>query len=201
MYRCADGRPRLTVREEMMATQTAAWPPGARTAVNSVGAPSHREYARVALASAIGTTVEYYDFTLYATATALVFNKIFFPSGDPLVGSLAAFATFFVGYCARPLGGILFGHFGDRLGRRNMLILTVLIMGLGTFLIGLMPAYAHVGLWAPILLLVLRVLQGIGLGGEDGRGMVIAIEHAPERRRRVFSALVHIGVPSGLLVT
>jgi len=130
-----------------MANQTAAWPPGASAAANSVGAPSHREYARVALASAIGTTVEYYDFTLYATATALVFNKIFFPSGDPLVGSLAAFATFFVGYCARPLGGILFGHFGDRLGRRNMLILTVLIMGLGTFLIGLMPTYAQVGLW------------------------------------------------------
>jgi MHS family shikimate/dehydroshikimate transporter-like MFS transporter len=183
-----------------MANQTAAWPPGASTAANSVGAPSHREYARVALASAIGTTVEYYDFTLYATATALVFNKIFFPSGDPLVGSLAAFATFFVGYCARPLGGILFGHFGDRLGRRNMLILTVLIMGLGTFLIGLMPTYAQVGLWAPILLLVLRVLQGIGLGGEYGGGMVMAIEHAPERLRGFCSALVHIGVPAGFLI-
>src|SRR5260221_2663010 len=168
MYRCADGRPRMTVREEMMANQTAAWPPGARTAVNSVGAPSHREYARVALASAIGTTVEYYDFTVYATVTALVFNKIFFPSGDPLVGSLAAFATFFVGYCARPLGGILFGHFGDRLGRRNMLILTVLIMGLGTFLIGLMPTYAQVGLWAPILLPSVPGIHGIGLVVQSG---------------------------------
>src|SRR5260221_4173542 len=200
MYRCADGRPRMTVREEMMANQAAALPPGARTAVNSVGAPSHREYARVALASAIGTTVEYYDFTVYATVTALVFNKIFFPSGDPLVGSLAAFATCFVGYCARPLVGILFGYFGDRLGSRNMLILTVLIMGLGTFLIGLMPTYAQVGLWAPILLLVLRVLQGIGLGGEYGGGMVMAIEHAPERLRGFCSALVHIGVPAGFLI-
>ena len=112
-----------------MANEMAAWPSARRA---PTGTSIHSEYARVALASAIGTTVEYYDFTLYATATALVFNKIFFPSGDPLVGSLAAFATFFVGYCARPLGGVLFGHFGDRIGRRNMLILTVLIMGLGT---------------------------------------------------------------------
>src|SRR3977135_2975019 len=126
-----------------MENQTTSWPPAASTAANSVGAPSPRDYARVALASAIGTTVEYYDFTLYATATALVFNKIFFPSGDPLVGSLAAFATFFVGYCARPLGGILFGHFGDRVGRKTALLLTILIMGLGTFLIGFMPTYGQ----------------------------------------------------------
>jgi metabolite-proton symporter len=157
-------------------------------------------YARVALASAIGTMVEYYDFTLYATATALVFNKIFFPSSDPLVGSLAAFATFFVGYCARPLGGIVFGHFGDRIGRRSMLLLTVLIMGLGTFLIGFMPTYAQIGIWAPVLLLALRMLQGIGLGGEYGGGMVMAVEHAPERARGLCSALVHIGVPAGFLI-
>src|SRR4051795_4178096 len=137
----------------------------------------------VAVASAIGNMIEYYDFTLYATATALVFNKIFFPSADPLVGSLAAFATFFVGYCARPLGGILFGHFGDRIGRKTSLLLTMLIMGLGTFVIGLMPSYEQVGILAPICLLVLRALQGIGIGGEYGGGMVMTIEHAPPQRR------------------
>src|ERR1700745_261869 len=105
---------------------------------------------KVAVASAIGNMIEYYDFTLYATATALVFNKIFFPSTDPLVGSLLAFATFFVGYCARPLGGVWFGHFGDRVGRKTALLLTILIMGLGTFLIGFMPTYEQVGALAPI---------------------------------------------------
>jgi MFS transporter, MHS family, shikimate and dehydroshikimate transport protein len=180
-------------------TKMTAWP-GARVTAAAVGAPHRSEYVQVALASAIGTTVEYYDFTLYATATALVFNKLFFPSNDPLLGSLAAFATFFVGYCARPVGGILFGHFGDRIGRRTMLLLTVLIMGLGTFLIGLMPTYAEIGVGAPILLLTLRLLQGIGLGGEYGGGMVMAVEHAPERKRGLCSALVHIGVPAGFLI-
>src|SRR5260221_8935201 len=156
--------------------------------------------AKVAVASAIGNMIEYYDFTLYATATALVFNKIFFPSFDPLVGSLAAFATFFIGYCARPLGGILFGHFGDRTGRRNMLLLTVLIMGVGTFLIGLMPTYEQIGIWAPILLLVLRLAQGIGIGGEYGGGMVMAIEHAPPKIRAFCSSVVHIGLPAGFLL-
>ena len=155
---------------------------------------------QVALASAIGTTVEYYDFTLYATATALVFNHIFFVSGDPMVGSLAAFATFFVGYCARPIGGLLFGHFGDKVGRRTMLLLTVLIMGIGTFLIGLIPSYSAIGIWAPILLVTLRLLQGIGLGGEYGGGMVMTIENAPEDRRGFFSSLVHIGTPAGFLI-
>jgi MFS family permease len=134
---------------------------------------------KVALASAIGNMIEYYDFTLYATATALVFNKVFFPSSDPLVGSLLAFATFFVGYCARPLGGVLFGHFGDRVGRKTALLLTILIMGLGTFLIGFMPTYAQIGVLAPISLIVLRLIQGIGIGGEYGGGMTMTVEHAP----------------------
>ena len=159
-----------------------------------------RAYAKVAFASAIGTMVEYYDFTLYATATAIVFNRIFFPAENPLVSTLAAFATFFIGYCARPIGGILFGHFGDRLGRRNMLLLTVLIMGIGTFLIGLMPTYAQIGIWAPILLLFLRLLQGIGIGGEYGGGMVMAIEHAPPKMRAFCSSIVHIGLPAGFLL-
>ncbi|MBK1838701.1 MHS family MFS transporter [Azospirillum sp. YIM B02556] len=155
---------------------------------------------RVAFASAIGNAIEYYDFTLYATATALVFNKIFFPSSDPLVGSLAAFATFFVGYCARPIGGMLFGHFGDRVGRKAMLLITIMMMGLGTVLIGLMPSYDQIGVFAPIGLLVLRIVQGIGLGGEYGGGMVMTVEHAAPEKRGYYSALVHIGVPAGFLI-
>ncbi|MGY3410924.1 MFS family permease [Bradyrhizobium sp. GM5.1] len=155
---------------------------------------------KVAVASAIGNMIEYYDFTLYATATALVFNKIFFPSTDPLVGSLLAFATFFVGYCARPLGGVLFGHFGDRVGRKTALLLTILIMGLGTFLIGFMPTYEQVGVLAPICLIGLRLLQGIGIGGEYGGGMTMTVEHAPADRRGFFSSLVHVGVPAGFLI-
>jgi metabolite-proton symporter len=165
-----------------------------------VDEPAGATIVKVALASAIGTTIEYYDFTLYATATALVFNKIFFPSFDPLVGSMAAFATFFVGYCARPLGGVLFGHFGDRVGRKTALLITIVIMGLGTVAIGLMPSYASIGVWAPIGLITLRLLQGIGLGGEYGGGMVMTVEHAPPARRGFYSSLVHIGVPAGFLI-
>lgn len=173
--------------------------PGAAEAVSGPAQQSGDMW-KVALASAIGNTIEYYDFTLYATATALVFNKIFFPSFDPLVGSLAAFATFFMGYCARPLGGILFGHFGDRAGRKTALLLTMLIMGLGTFLMGLLPSYEQIGVLAPIALILLRMAQGIGIGGEYGGGMVMTVEHAPPRRRGFFSALVHVGVPAGFLI-
>ena len=120
--------------------------------------PAGQAIGKVALASAIGTAIEYFDFNLYAIATALVFNKIFFPSFDPLVGTLAAFATFFIGYCARPIGGVLFGHFGDRFGRKIALMITIVIMGLGTVAIGLMPSYASIGVWAPIGLITLRVL-------------------------------------------
>jgi MFS transporter, MHS family, shikimate and dehydroshikimate transport protein len=130
----------------------------------------------------------------------LVFNKIFFPSFDPLVGSLAAFATFFVGYCARPLGGVLFGHFGDRVGRKVALLTTILMMGIGTVLIGLMPSYAQIGVFAQIGLILLRLVQGIGLGGEYGGGMVMTIEHSPPGRRGFFSSLVHVGVPAGFLI-
>lgn len=159
-----------------------------------------RQTTRSVLAGTIGTVVEYYDFTLYATATALVFNKIFFPSVDPLVGTIAAFSTFFVGYIARPLGGIVFGHFGDKFGRKGMLILTMLLMGIGTFAIGLVPAYDSIGVWAPVLLVVLRLLQGIGIGGEYGGGVLMAIEHAAPKRRGLVGSMVHIGVPAGFLL-
>lgn len=171
------------------------------TASAAVGRTATRgEMRKIVTASVMGTIIEYYDFTLYTTATALVFNKIFFPAESPLVGSLAAFATYFVGYCARPLGGILFGHFGDRIGRKFALMITLIIMGLGTFLIGLIPPYAQIGVWAPIALVVLRCLQGIGIGGEYGGGMTMVVEHAPPERRGFYSSLVHIGVPAGFLL-
>src|SRR5437763_3927808 len=121
---------------------------------------------KVALASWIGTTIEWYDFYLYGTAAALVFNKLFFPQFDPLVGTLAAFATFWVGFAARPIGGIVFGHFGDKIGRKSMLILTLMIMATATFLVGCLPTYSVIGIWAPILLVTLRFLQGFAVGVE-----------------------------------
>ncbi|MFF7553013.1 MFS transporter [Streptomyces olivaceus] len=164
--------------------------------------PASRETSlrKVVTASALGTTVEYYDFTLYATTAALVFDKIFFPDASPLVGTLAAFATYFVGYAARPLGGILFGHFGDRLGRKNVLIITMLMMGIGTFAIGLLPSYDTIGIAAPILLVLIRLIQGLGMGGEYGGGVLMALEYSPRSRQGFFTSLVHIGTPAGVLI-
>jgi MHS family shikimate/dehydroshikimate transporter-like MFS transporter len=153
----------------------------------------------VAFAGAIGTIIEWYDFLIYGTAAALVFNTQFFPSMDPLTGTLAALGSYAVGFLARPLGGALFGHFGDRLGRRSMLMLTLLVMGTGTFLIGLLPSYAQIGIWAPILLVLLRVIQGLGLGGEWGGASLMVIEHAPAHRRGFYGSLVQVGFPLGLV--
>ena len=122
--------------------------------------------ARVVLASFIGTTIEWYDFFLYGTASALVFNQLFFPTFDPVAGTMAAFATYAVGFFARPFGGVVFGHFGDRLGRKSMLVTTLMLMGLATFLVGLLPTYATAGVAAPVLLVLLRFVQGFGVGGE-----------------------------------
>src|ERR1700712_1737700 len=155
---------------------------------------------RVALASAVGATIEWYDFFLYGTAAGLVFDKLYFNGLDGPAPQFAAFGTFAVGFLARPVGGIIFGHFGDRIGRKKMLLLTLLIMGLGTALIGLLPSYDSIGVWAPILLVALRVLQGIGVGGEDGGAVVLAVEFAPERRRGFYGSFAHIGVPGGLLL-
>jgi MFS family permease len=121
---------------------------------------------KVIVASLIGTSLEWYDFFIYGTAAALVFNKLFFPSFEPLVGTLLAFTTYAVGFVARPLGGVVFGHYGDKLGRKNVLVVTLLLMGISTFLIGVLPTHATIGVWAPILLVLLRFLQGLGLGGE-----------------------------------
>ena len=132
------------------------------------------------VASFIGTAIEWYDFFLYGTAAALVFSRLFFPNVDPLVGTLSSFGTFAVGFVARPLGGVVFGHFGDRVGRKAMLIYSLLIMGVATFLIGLLPTFDSIGVWAPVLLVVLRCLQGIGVGGEWGGAVLMAVEHSPE---------------------
>jgi MHS family shikimate/dehydroshikimate transporter-like MFS transporter len=155
----------------------------------------------VAFASAIGTTIEWYDFFLYGVVTPLVLNKLFFPNFDPVVGTLLAYTTFFVGFISRPIGGIIFGHYGDRIGRRTVLVLTLLIMGLATFLIGLLPTYNSIGIWAPILLLFLRVFQGIGIGGEWGGAVLMAVEHSPTGRRGFYGSWPQIGVPAGLLLS
>ncbi|MEU6740220.1 MFS transporter [Streptosporangium sandarakinum] len=154
---------------------------------------------RVSWAAFIGTTIEWYDFFLYGTAAALVFNKQFFPAMDPVAGSIAAFGTMTVGFLARPLGGVIFGHFGDRIGRRNTLVVSLMIMGLGTTLIGLLPTYSSIGVWAAVLLVVMRIAQGVGLGGELGGAVVLTMEHAPKGRRGLFGAFPMMGTPAGML--
>lgn len=155
---------------------------------------------KVAVASVIGTTVEWYDLFVFATASALVFNKIFFPGFDPLVGTLLAFGTFASAYGARIIGAALFGHFGDRLGRKSMLLISLLTMGAATFAIGLLPDYQSIGVWAPVLLLTLRVIQGLALGGEWGGAVLMAVEHAPVNKRGLYGSWVQIGVPAGTML-
>ncbi|OKO69739.1 MFS transporter [Bradyrhizobium sp. NAS96.2] len=162
-------------------------------------AASTTEIKRVVLSSVIGTAVEWYDFLIYGTATALVFNKLFFPLSDPGLSTLAAFGTYAVGFLARPLGAAIFGHYGDRIGRKTMLATTIVIMGLGTFLIGLLPTYDQIGIAAPVLLVVLRLLQGIGLGGEWGGAVLMVVESASTRNRGVLGSMVQIGWPIGNL--
>ncbi|TWG07919.1 MFS transporter [Saccharopolyspora dendranthemae] len=155
---------------------------------------------RVALASLIGTTIEWYDFFIYGTAAALVFNQLFFPKFDPVVGTVAAFATFAVGFLARPIGGVLFAHYGDKLGRKPMLIASLMLMGIATLLMGLLPTYATIGVWAPVLLTLLRFAQGIGVGGEWGGAALMAVEHAPKGKRGFYGSWPQVGVPAGLLL-
>jgi MFS transporter, MHS family, shikimate and dehydroshikimate transport protein len=160
-----------------------------------------RSLKSVVAASFIGTTIEWYDFFLYGTAAALVFDKLFFPNAEPLVGTLLAFSTYAVGFAARPLGGIVFGHFGDRVGRKSMLVISLLIMGIATFLIGCMPTYSTLGVFAPILLVALRFAQGIGVGGEWGGAVLTSTEYAPKERRGFFGSWPQMGVPAGLLLS
>ncbi len=157
--------------------------------------------AKIAAVSFIGTAVEWYDFFVYGNAAALVFGAKFFPSLSPLAGSLAAFSTFTVGFLARPLGGVFMGHFGDQIGRKSMLVASLMIMGVATFLIGLLPTYVQIGVWAPILLVALRFIQGLGVGGEWGGAVLIAVEHAPSHRRGFYGSFPQMGVPAGIILS
>ncbi len=169
--------------------------------VGGEGVGSSSSITKVATASFIGSAIEWYDFFLYGTAAALVFPALFFPGFSELAGTLAAFATFGVAFVARPIGGVVFGHYGDKVGRKAMLVITLLIMGLATFFIGLLPSFDSIGVWAPILLVVLRFAQGFGVGGEWGGAALMAVEHAPSGRRGFYGSWPQLGIPAGLLLS
>lgn len=152
------------------------------------------------ISSMVGTTIEWYDFFIYGTAAALIFNKLFFPSLDPLTGTLAAFGTYAVGFIGRPLGGLVFGHFGDKVGRKSMLLLTLMLMGIPTVLIGLLPTYESIGYWAAILLIILRFAQGMAMGGEWGGAVLMAVEHAPVGSKGFWGSLPQTSSGFGLLL-
>lgn len=158
------------------------------------------QHRNVLLAAAVGSALEWYDFFIYGTAAALVFGDLFFPKLDPVTGTLAAFATFGVGFAARPIGGMVFGHLGDRLGRKPVLVMTLMLVGGGTFLIGLLPTYDSIGLAAPALLVLLRLVQGFGAGAEYGGAVILAVEFAPEGKRGLFGSWAPIGVTVGNLL-
>ena len=159
-----------------------------------------KQKRRAILASYLGTTLEYYDFLLYGIAAALVFPKIFFVTLDPFAATLSSFATFAVGYFARPLGAVVFGHYGDRLGRKNVLVVTLVMMGVASTLIGLLPTYAQVGIWAPVLLVLLRLMQGVAMGGEWGGATLMSMEHAKPKGRGLAVSLVSAGGPTGAVL-
>ncbi|MFI8998048.1 MFS transporter [Streptomyces sp. NPDC053542] len=177
------------VHSEATAEETTAGPAG--------GEGSSESLRRVAVASFIGTAIEFYDFYIYGTAAALVLNQAFFPTLDPVNATLASFSTYAVAFAARPLGSIVFGHFGDRVGRKSVLVVSLLLMGLSTAFVGLLPGYATLGIWAPLLLILLRFVQGIGLGGEWGGAALLAVEHAPKKRRGLYAAFPQLGPSVG----
>jgi MFS family permease len=157
-----------------------------------------REVRRVAAASLVGTTIEWYDFLIYATMAGVIFNQYFFPKGDAFVNTMLAYGTFAAGFLIRPFGGLLFGHFGDRIGRKPLLVLTLMIMGIATFLVGLLPTYAQVGIWAPILLLALRLIQGVALGGEWGGAVLMSYEFAGPEEKSYYASFPQMGLAIGL---
>ncbi|MEJ8281716.1 MFS transporter [Pseudonocardia spirodelae] len=163
--------------------------------------PDSRQSSKVAFASLIGTTVEWYDFYIYGTAAALVFPKLFFPEFSPGAGLLAALSTYAVGFAARPLGGIVFGHYGDRLGRKRMLVISLLAMGLGTLGMGLVPGFTEIGILAPILIVALRFVQGVAVGGEWGGAVLMAVEHAPPGKAGWYGSWPQVGSPLGLVLS
>jgi metabolite-proton symporter len=166
-------------------------------------APSRKRASltQIAVATLTGTTIEWYDFFIYGTAAALVFPTLFFPKFDPLAGLLASFFTFWIGFIGRPTGGILFGHFGDRIGRKTILVLTLIIMGICTFLIGVLPTYDTIGIFAPILLVLLRFIQGVAIGGEWGGAVLLATEHSTTGRRGFYGSWPQMGAPLGTILS
>ncbi|WP_020577444.1 MFS transporter [Actinopolymorpha alba] len=162
---------------------------------------SRTSITKVVSASLVGTTIEWYDFFLYGSAAALVFNKLFFPDHDPAVGTMLAFATYALGFVARPIGGIVFGHFGDKVGRKRMLVVSLVLMGVATFAIGLLPTYATIGILAPVLLLLCRLVQGFAVGGEWGGAVLMVAEHGSQERRGFWTSWPQAGVPAGNLLS
>ncbi|MGW6155456.1 MFS transporter [Streptomyces sp. NPDC055144] len=168
--------------------------------VPGVSATQARDARRAGVTAFVGTTIEWFDFYIYGSASALVLGKIFFAEASPAVGTLAAFATFWVGFLARPLGGLIFGHFGDRYGRKKALVTTLTMMGAATFCVGLLPGYAQIGVAAPVLLVLLRMIQGVAMGGEWGGAVLIATEYAPPKRKFLYGAFAQQGSPVGNLI-
>ncbi|MFD4192050.1 MFS transporter [Amycolatopsis thermoflava] len=166
----------------------------------SAGTQPHRQSGRAALAGWFGTAIEFYDFTIYGLAASLLFPKIFFPATDPVVGTLISLSTFGVGYVARPLGGLLFGHLGDRMGRKSILVTTLMLMGIATTAIGLLPSYGTLGIAAPVLLVVLRIVQGVSLGGETSGAVLLTVEHAEKHRRGFFGGILNTGTAVGTIL-
>lgn len=166
-----------------------------------MSAPSKKEIRKVVLASLLGATIEWYDFFLYGVVAGIVFNKLYFPTDDPYMGTILAYSTFAIGYLARPFGGFIFGHFGDRIGRKSMLVLTMLIMGLATVGIGLVPTYAQIGIAAPIILQTMRLAQGLGLGGEWGGAVLMTYEYASKKERAFYAAIPQMGLATGLCLS
>src|SRR5579863_8681227 len=168
-----------------------------------LGAQEHSSALRKAvIAATVGTTIEWYDFFIYGTAAGLIFGKLYFPNSDPLTATLAAFGTYFIGFVGRPIGAAIFGHYGDRIGRKATLIATLMTMGIATFLIAFVPSYASIGIWGAVLLTVLRIIQGIGVGGEWGGSVLIAMEWARTHNSRgLVAAWPQFGVPCGLFLS
>lgn len=163
--------------------------------------PSQKQIRTVALASLLGATIEWYDFFLYGVVAGIVFNKLYFPTDDPFIGTLLAYSTFAIGYLARPFGAFVFGHFGDKIGRKSMLVLTMLIMGIATIGIGLVPTYAQIGIAAPIILQTFRLMQGLGLGGEWGGSVLMTYEYASKRQRAFYASIPQMGLATGLCLS
>lgn len=160
-----------------------------------------RSRRRVAVASAVGTTIEWYDYFIFGTAAALVFGPAFFPDLSPVAGTLASFSTFAVGFLARPVGAVVFGHFGDRRGRKPMMVVSLVLMGGATFAMGLLPDFSQIGIWAPIALVTLRLVQGVAVGGEWGAAALMSVEHGPKDRRGFYGSLPAVGAPAGILLS